>query len=113
MTIKNERIVFDTNIWIFGLQRHPEHPFCAILLEILGQLNVVIPRQILRELRANFAESELKELFRLLNQFESRIVINWEKARIANIEKYCSLVINGEIWDQDIVFRKSAFLERN
>lgn len=88
MTIRTESLVFDTNIWIFGLRRHPEYPFCTLLLESLGQLSILIPRQIVRELQVNLMDSELKELFHLLNQLEGRITINWEKARMENIRKY-------------------------
>ena len=53
MTIRDKPVVLDTNIWIFGLRRHPDLPACAQLLERLGQLQVILPRQLLQELRAN------------------------------------------------------------
>ena len=80
MTIRDERIVLDTNVWIFGLRRLPD---CALLLERLSQLQVILPRQVLRELQANLTESELRALFRLLKQCPEQIVIRWEKAGIA------------------------------
>jgi predicted nucleic acid-binding protein len=91
MIIRDERVVLDTNIWVFGLRQHPDLPACALLLERLGQLQVVLPRQLLRELQANLAESELKTLFNLFKQFQKQTVINWEKARIETIHKYQSL----------------------
>ena len=66
MTIRDERVVLDTNIWIFGLRRHPEFPGCVLLLERLSQLHVILPRQVLWELRANLTEGELRSLFRLV-----------------------------------------------
>ena len=66
MTILNERIVLDTNIWIFGLWHHPQVPACVRLLDRLGQLHVVLPRQVLKELQANLSRGELATLFRLL-----------------------------------------------
>lgn len=59
MSIQDEWIVLDTNIWIFGLRRVPDFPACAELLDCLNRLRVVLPRQILQELQANFSEDEI------------------------------------------------------
>jgi predicted nucleic acid-binding protein len=88
MTIRDETIVLDTNIWIFGLRRHPELPACASLLDRLSQLQVIIPRQVLQELQANLTENELKALFHLLNQIPRQVVIRWKKAEVGIIRKY-------------------------
>jgi predicted nucleic acid-binding protein len=88
MTIRDETIVLDTNIWIFGLRRHPEFPACASLLDRLSQLQVIIPRQVLQELQANLTENELKALFHLLNQIPRQVVIRWKKAEVGIIRKY-------------------------
>ncbi|MFQ5456634.1 MAG: type II toxin-antitoxin system VapC family toxin [Nitrospirota bacterium] len=88
MTIRNNRVILDTNVWIFGLRHHPELPYCRLLLERLDQLQVILPRQVLRELQANLTESELRTLFRLLKQFSRQIIISWEKTRIKTIHKY-------------------------
>lgn len=56
MSILDEWIGFDTNIWIFGLRQVPEIPACAELLEHLVRLRVVLPRQVLQELHANLSE---------------------------------------------------------
>jgi predicted nucleic acid-binding protein len=91
MTISDERVVLDTNVWIFGLRHHPELPACALLLDRLDQIQVIFPRQILRELQADLTESELRTLFNLLKQFPKQIVIHWGKAEIENVRKYQSL----------------------
>lgn len=91
MTIRDEKVILDTNVWIFGLRRHPELPSCALLLKRLGQLQLILPRQVLRELQANLTESELRNLFRLLKQLPKQIVIHWEKAETETIGKYQSL----------------------
>jgi predicted nucleic acid-binding protein len=91
MTIPDERVVLDTNVWIFGLRHHPELPACALLLERLDQIQVILPRQILRELQANLTESELRTLFNLLKQFPKQIVIHWGKAEMETVRKYQSL----------------------
>jgi predicted nucleic acid-binding protein len=56
VSIQDEWIVLDTNIWIFGLRRVPDFPACAELLDHLNQLRVALPRQILQELQANLSE---------------------------------------------------------
>ena len=91
MTILDERVILDTNVWIFGLRRHPELPACAFLLERLSQLQVILPRQVLRELQANLTEGELRTLFRLLREFPNQTVIHWEKAKMETIGKYQNL----------------------
>lgn len=88
MSILDEWIVFDTNIWIFGLRRVPDIPACAELLEQLAHLRVVLPRQILQELHANLSEDEIRGLFRLLTRFSERLKIDWEKTKPEIIAKY-------------------------
>lgn len=88
MSIQDEWIVFDTNIWIFGLRRVPEIPACAELLEHLVRLRVVLPRQILQELHANLSEDEIRALFRLLTRVPERLKIDWEKTKPEIITKY-------------------------
>jgi len=91
MTIRDERVVLDTNIWIFGLRHHLELPACALLLNCLGQIQVILPRQILRELQANLTETELITFFHLLKQFPKQIVIHWGKAEMETAHKYQNL----------------------
>jgi predicted nucleic acid-binding protein len=60
VTIRDERVVLDTNVWIFGLRHHSELPACTLFLERLSQLQVILSRQVLYELQANLTESELR-----------------------------------------------------
>lgn len=88
MTIRDEWVVLDTNIWVFGLRRQPELSTCRSLLERLNRLRVVLPRQIIRELQSNLTESELRTLFRLINQFPDRIKVQWDNVQTMTIRKY-------------------------
>ncbi len=88
MSIQDEWIVLDTNVWIFGLRRVPDFPACAELLENLTRLRVALPRQILQELQANFTEDELRALFRLLNRLPISPKIDWQKASPETVAKY-------------------------
>ena len=62
MSILDEWIVLDTNVWIFGLRRFPDLPACVELLEHLDRLRVVVPRQILQEIQANLWEKTKPDL---------------------------------------------------
>lgn len=91
MSIPDEWIVFDTNIWIFGLRRGSNIPACSQLLERLDRLRVVLPRQVLQELQANLSENEINTLFRLLTRFPERLKISWDKTKPEIIAKYQAL----------------------
>jgi hypothetical protein len=67
MSIANEWIVFDTNIWIFGLRNQADQPACYQLLQSLSLLYVKTPYQIFLELQANLVPEELKRFFRLIH----------------------------------------------
>jgi len=88
MSIRDEPVVLDTNVWIFGLRRHHVVPACTVLLERLGELTVAVPRQILRELQANLSDAELAALFRLLGEVPDRVKLSWRKVRPESIRKY-------------------------
>jgi len=47
VSIQDEWIVLDTNIWLFGQRRIPGFTECAELLDFLNRLRVVLPRQVL------------------------------------------------------------------
>lgn len=88
MSIRDEWIVLDTNVWIFGLRQDPNLPACTELLENLNRLHVVLPRQILQELQANLVEDELKALFRLLTRIPIAPKIDWQKVDHTIVAKY-------------------------
>lgn len=91
MSIRDEWIILDTNIWIFGLRRVANFPACTELLENLNRLRLVLPRQILQELQANLVEDELRALFRLVNRLPISPKIDWQKAAPETIAKYQNL----------------------
>jgi predicted nucleic acid-binding protein len=91
MTIGHDWLVLDTNVWIFGLREQSEQPACQQLLRQLSRLYVKMPRQILRELRANLTEEEMRRLFRLLNRYPDRAAVHWDKVEISVIRKYQQL----------------------
>ncbi len=91
MTIRTDRIVLDTNIWIFGLRRTPAYRSCGHLLDRVADLTVVIPRQILQELQANLNQEEIHDLFTLVNLHPRQIGLDWQKAPAELICKYAGL----------------------
>ena len=91
MSIQDEWIVLDTNIWIFGQRRVPGFTECAELLDLLNQLRVVLPRQILQELQANFTNLEMSALFRLLNRIPIPPKIEWQKPAQETVARYLSM----------------------
>ncbi len=91
MSILDEWLVFDINIWIFGLRRVSEIPECSQLLGLLGRLHVALPRQILQELHANLSENEISSLFHLLSRLPERVKISWDKTKPEIIAKYQAL----------------------
>jgi predicted nucleic acid-binding protein len=78
----------DTNVWIFGLRRDEQFPACAELLDCLGLLLVVIPRQVLKELNANLASDEMRDFYGLVNGLPERIELNWEPASVDRVRFY-------------------------
>jgi predicted nucleic acid-binding protein len=91
VSIRDEWIVFDTNIWIFGLRKTPGLPACAQLLDQLPRLHIVLPRQVLQELQANFSDSELRSFFRLLSRYPETLKIDWQRPKPEIIAKYQDL----------------------
>jgi PIN domain-containing protein len=91
VSIQDEWIVLDTNIWIFGQRRVPGFTECADLLDFLNRLRVVLPRQILQELQANFSDREMSSLFRLLNGLPTPSKIAWQKPAQETVAKYQSM----------------------
>jgi len=89
--VRTERTVLDTNVWIFGLRWIPSYPACVQLMHRLGELSVVVPRQILQELQANLNDEELQMLFDLVSRYPKRIVLDWQGPPVELSRKYQSL----------------------
>ncbi len=91
MSINNEWIVLDTNIWIFGLRNLADQPACYQLLQSLSKLNVKTPFQIFLELKTNLDSEEMKRFFGLIHLYPHRVELSWEKAELNSINKYRKL----------------------
>jgi hypothetical protein len=88
MTIADEWIVFDTNVYIFGVREDPHFPACAELLDRIGEMHVYVPRQIIRELQDNLEPDEVSDLFRLFNRYPDRIRVAWNLAAMESVERF-------------------------
>jgi hypothetical protein len=88
MTIFDNWISFDTNIYIFGIREGPKFPACVELLERMGELHVYLPRQIIRELQNNLHLDEVHELFSLFSRYPDSIRISRKTTTLALIEKF-------------------------
>lgn len=91
MSTDSEWIVFDTNIWIFGLRNQVDQPACYQLVQGMSKLYVKTPYQIFLELKANLVPDELSRFFRLIHLYPSRVELSWEKAELGVINKYRNL----------------------
>ena len=76
MTTPPERWLLDTNVWIFGLRRDDAFPACARLLDRIGSFSVLIPLQVLKELNLALTEDEMRDFYRLVNQYSEFIEIS-------------------------------------
>lgn len=81
-------VVFDTNIWIFGLRHQPDRPACAVLLAQLRRLTVLVPRQVFRELLANLTDEERGVFFRLLSELTEHVEVHWEFPPTELVQEY-------------------------
>jgi len=88
MTTPPERWLLDTNVWIFGLRRDDEFPTCAHLLDRIGTFSVLIPLQVLKELNLALASDEMRDFYRLVNQYPEFIGLSWEPAPTELVEFY-------------------------
>ncbi|MCU1265075.1 MAG: hypothetical protein JWM21_1393 [Acidobacteria bacterium] len=88
MTIPIERWLLDTNIWIFGLRREKSLEYCEALLKRIGSFVAVIPLQVLKELNVNLSEDEIRDFYRLLNQYPEGVQSSWHKAPLDRIRYY-------------------------
>lgn len=88
MTITIERWLLDTNIWVFGLRREGSLRDCSVLLNEIGSFTVVIPLQVLKELSLNLNEDEIKDFYRLVNQYPEGAELSWQSAPIDRVKFY-------------------------
>lgn len=91
MTIVDDWVAFDTNIYIFGIRENPNFPAGVELLDRMSKLHLYIPRQIIRELQNNLQPDEVHELFRLFTRYSDRIRINWKTATLSVVDKFQQL----------------------
>ena len=88
MTTPPERWLLDTNVWVFGLRRDDAFPACAQLLDHIGSFSVLIPLQVLKELNFALSENEMRDFYRLVNQYSEFIELSWEPAVLEQVKFY-------------------------
>lgn len=88
MTTPPERWLLDTNVWVFGLRRDDAFPMCAKLLDRIGSFSVLIRLQVLKELNLALTEGEMRDFYRLVNQYSEFIELNWEPAEVEQVKFY-------------------------
>ena len=88
MTTPPERWLLDTNVWVFGLRGNTSFPACAQLLDHLGSFSILIPLQVLKELNLALAEDEMRDFYRLVNQYPEFIELSWEPVAPEQVEFY-------------------------
>lgn len=88
MTTPPERWVLDTNVWVFGLRRDASSPACAQLLDGIGSFSILIPLQVLKELNLALTEDEMRDFYRLVNQYSEFIALSWEPAAAEFVKFY-------------------------
>ena len=91
MTLRDSRIVLDTNVWIYGLRQDQDYPSCWELLQGLRAFQVIIPRQVLAELQVNLAPEEYQRFWQLINAFPARMEISWDPGPTERINHYRGL----------------------
>lgn len=91
MNIKDDWLVLDTNIWIFGLRNQKDRPACLKILQHLNQMQVKIPRQVLLELQANLSDDEMSFLFQLLKIHSASVEILWDRPHDSLVKKNLQL----------------------
>jgi hypothetical protein len=77
-SIHDERVVLDTNQFVFALRDIPEYSSCReLLFQSLERLRLYLPLQILIELQRNLSAEELRRLFTALRRARS---VDWDYA---------------------------------
>jgi len=88
VSILNERIALDTNVFLLGLRK--AHPPSERLLTHLDHLHLVIPERILRELSANLDSAELNDFHDLFDA-ASDVLFDWMPPPADRVEPYRAL----------------------
>lgn len=88
MTILNERIGLDTNVFLLGLRKID--PPSERLLTHLDRLRLVIPERILRELSVNLTAAEMKEFYDLFSA-DADVLFDWTPPSPNLIQHYRAL----------------------
>lgn len=81
-------MVAGQNVWIFGLRRDDAFPACARLLDLIGSFSVLIPLQVLKELNLALTQDEVRDFYRLVNQYSEFIELSWEPVAPEQVESY-------------------------
>ena len=72
----------------FGLRRNENFPDSIRLLANIGSFSALVPLQIIRELRVNLLDDEMKEFYRLQNELRQSVEISWEDASPERVAFY-------------------------
>jgi len=78
----------DTNVWVFGLRHDISFPACAQLLDRIGSFSALIPLQVLKELNLALTEDEMRDFYRLVNQYSEFIELSWEPATAEQVKSF-------------------------
>ena len=82
MSIGDDWLILDTNVWVFGLRE---------VLRQLPGLHVKIPRQVLLELRANLSAEKTGGLFRVVNRYPECVDVQWDRVDSSTVWEYREL----------------------
>lgn len=85
MTILNESVVLDTNVFLLGLRK--AHEPSEALLASLDRLRLAFPARILRELAANLTLREIHEFYDLFDA-TSDVRFDWQSPPAEVVQRY-------------------------
>jgi predicted nucleic-acid-binding protein len=63
-------------------------PDCARLLDRIGSFLVLVPLQVLKELSLVLTEGEVRDFYKLVNQYSEFIELSWEPVTTEQIKAY-------------------------
>lgn len=120
MTILNESVVLDTNVFLLGLRK--AHEPSEALLASLDRLRLAFPARILRELAANLTLREIHEFYDLFDA-TSDVRFDWQSPPAEVVQRY--RILRLQAWRRvccrrdrdsrrsDLHHEQSAFSARN